>query len=285
MSAIRRDIGLAETARVVDEIGLPSCPLTLAELMHEGLRPAPVIGKAVQIVEKDAELVAVVLQAVNAPLHGLPQKVATIREAIEAIGVSSCANLVAGLLLQRVLLSAGSPWILRFWDETSQLALIIAYLAREIGVARFDEAYAFGLFRHGAVPWMIKRFSGYQAAYDADHADAVASIIVREQSRFGIDHARASAILARGWRLPERLWRAIQLHHVRHVSPEGGAGTMASRMAAVGLLADCFENAHRNPEATPAWMLEEDFAKRALGIGSATLEALRPGVALLLHRP
>jgi len=283
MTAVRKELGIAETARVIDELGVPSCPLVLADLVHETVRPLPDIGKAVQIIAVDAELSRAVLHTVNAPLYGLPRKATTLNEAIEAIGLRSSVSLVAGLTLQRMFQSIGSPWSQQLWNEISQLAVIVAYLARELGVARFEEAHMFGLFRHAGVPLLIKRYAGYRGFLEQAHSEAVADIQRQEQARFGVDHARASAVLARSWRLPERIWCAIQLHHVRDVPAPGRGETPEMRMVAIGALADCLQNAHRRPGATSAWMQDEAYAIRVLGIKAPTLAALRADVALMVE--
>lgn len=268
-----------ETVRIIDELGIPPCPLVLAEAMHEAARPAPELDRISRLLSRDAELSVAVLRAVNSPLHGLRIKVTTMDAVMAAIGVRRCAHLLAGLLLQRTLYATGDP---KSWDATTQLSVVIAYLARELGVADFDEARTFGLFRHCGVPLMTARFAGYRSFFGAAHAEGLRDLAQRERARFGVDHAVAGSVLAKRWRLPESIWRAIRLHHVRDETMAEPSGVVILRLIAVGVLADCLDRRQNLTDGSDVWEKEEAFAYRVLGLRDDDLAPLRSDVALLL---
>ncbi len=286
MTVMQTEIDINETARIIDAVAIPPCPVIIAEVVHEAVRPAPDAQKIVRLISTDPALSTAILQSVNSPLRGLRQKVTTLGAALNVIGLRGCTNLIASLLLHRMLRAMGDSSTLKFWDANVQIGVIIAYLARELGVADFNEAHTFGLFRHCGVPLLMARYPGYRGFIEAAHAAGSPAIAEQERSRFDVDHAAASSVFARAWRLPESIWLPIRLHHVRdnrNISQSSGPAGGALKLVAIAVLADCLDWAHRQAGSSSIWEQEEAFARRVLGVGSDDLEPLRSDVALMLE--
>jgi HD-like signal output (HDOD) protein len=289
------NLELCEATRIVQQLGIPPCPPLLADLIQELAQPQPDRGWVVQLIEQDAELAQALLAAVNSPLCGLRHKVSAVRGALTFGGLKYCANFMAGFMLRRALTVAGRPELEAFWERAAERSFVIAYLARELGVADFDEAHTFGLFRNCGIPLMLLKHPDYGAWLAAEQTQGLLDITGRERARYGIDHALIGGLLARSWCLPMDLWLPVSLHHLRDESaqtdgaqghsggPQGGRSPRC--LIAIGILADCLTRLHRQPRLSEFWEDEQAFALQALGLLPQQLTSLQTDIGLLLEAP
>ena len=281
------DVGMTEATRILREMAIPVCPPVLADLMQEARHVHPDITWIIRLILQDAELSAAVLKSVNSPLYGLRRKIATVRAALDTMGLRWCTNLVAGTLLRRALVSSGAPSMDSYWESLTERGVIIAYLARELGVAEFDDAHTFGLFRDGGAPLMVTKFPDYASWFEVAEVDGVRNITQMERARYGIDHASIGSMLAKTWFLPKYIWLPISLHHLRDeiLVSAYPHDDLTRRLIAIGALADCLSGLHRTPRSSEYWEREQQRAYRALGVQPEQLSSLRADVSLLLESP
>jgi HD-like signal output (HDOD) protein len=280
-------LGLPGTNPGTQHSGIPPCPPLLADLVQETTQPHPDIGWAVRLVERDAELADALLAAINAPLGGVRHRIASVQAAVTFGGLRYCANFVASVMLRRALATPRSAQLDGFWEQAAERALVIAYLARELAVADFDEARTFGLFRDCGIALMMRDHADYAQWRAAAKAQRPHDIADQERARYGIDHALLGALLAKSWCLPKDLWLPVSLHHLRAGPAQtGGARTdPVARLIAVSVLADCMVGAHR--AGGPSGFLDEEqrFALGVLDLRAQDIAALRSDVELLLEAP
>jgi HD-like signal output (HDOD) protein len=278
---------ISEAERIAKDIGIPACPGVLANLAHAAAQDKPDLSHVCRLIARDAELSAAVLKAVNSPLYGSTFKAGTVGEAVNALAPQRCASLVARLMLPRAFTMLGEPALSTFWNSASQLGLMVAYLARELGVADFDDAHTFGVFRDCGAPLMMAKFPGYQELFEATHIDGTQNVSQTERASYGIDHASVGALLATSWGLPKRIWLSISMHHRRSdtATTSNGEAGFALKLVAVGALADCITMSHRTPVASAYWQGEQEYAYRVLGLRPDEADALRADVSLLLESP
>jgi HD-like signal output (HDOD) protein len=274
-----------QAAKIVKPTGIPPCPAVLTAVMREVASNDPNARLVGELIERDAGLGAAILKIANSPLYALRVKVGNVREALATLGLRCCGNLVAGLMLRRAFAASGEPAMAAFWDTASTLSVMVGYLARECGVASLDDAQTFGLFRDCGAPLLMARYSSYGKVYRAAAASGAARITAVEHARFGLDHALVGAFLAKSWGMPEKIFGAIQWHHVRD---EGGANAFPalvrhSRLIAVGALADVLMRSPVAKTMQPSWQYELAFASRTLGLSEVEISALHVDVSLLLQ--
>jgi HD-like signal output (HDOD) protein len=279
--------GSPAAKRGTPQTGIPPCPPLLADLVQETTQPHPDIGWAVRLIERDGDLAAALLAAVNSPLGGVRHRIASVRSAVTFGGVRYCANFVASVMLRRALGAPRSPQLDAFWEQAAERALVIAYLARELAVADFDEARTFGLFRDCGIALMMRDHPDYAQWRAAAKAQRPHDIAEQERARYGVDHALMGALLAKHWCLPKDLWLPVSLHHLRtgEVQASGASGDPVARLIAAGVLADCIVGAHSSSAPRAFLEQEEHFALRVLGVRPQDIAALRSDIELLLAAP
>lgn len=276
----------AAAEQLAKEIGIPPCPAVLAEFMAESNRDEPDMRRLSHLVNKDVALAASVLKTVNSPLYGLGRKARTVQDALTLLGLQEASRLIAGFLLRQAFASLVSPAMYEYWDASSHVALVAAYLARELDAGRRDEVHTFALFRDCGVPAMLARHPEYEAMLDATRSGSDRERIAAERLSYGYDHALVGATLAQTWHLPAQMWHAIRIH--ASFCDPGFLADERSRSAApwiaLGLLAEQLHRIHRGCYEPDAWVEEERFVGAVLGPLGERLEPLANDIAMLMEQ-
>jgi len=270
---------------LVKEIGIPPCPAVLAEFMAESNRDEPDVRRLSHLVNKDVALAAAVLKTVNSPLYGLSRKARTVQDALTLLGLQEAARLIAGFLLRQAFASFDSPAMYEYWDASARTAMVAAYLAREFGVAKLDEAHTFALFRDCGVPVLLARYPEYEKLLSETRGGNERQRIEIERADYGYDHAVVGATLAQNWHLPAEIWHAIRVHP-SYCEPgfRGDAGAQPHVVwVALALLAEQLYRIHRGQYDADEWTAEDDFIAAVLGPVAERLEPLANDIATLME--
>jgi len=271
--------------QLVKEIGIPPCPAVLAEFMAESSRAEPDFRRLSHLINKDVALAASVLKTINSPFYSLSKKARTVQDALALLGLRETSRLIAGLLLRRAFASSESPAMYEFWDASARIAMIAAYLARELAVARLDEAHTFALFRDCGVPVLLARYPEYEALLAETRGENERRRSDMERAQYGFDHALVGATLAQSWHLPEDMWAAIRIHNAYGL-PDFGGGRVDDRtrkLIALALLAEQLHRIHRGSYEQGLWSAEEVFITACFGPLGDRLQALETDIARILE--
>jgi len=284
-NAAATDLVSPATAELIKEIGIPPCPAVLAEFMAEANRDEPDFRRLSHLINKDVALAASVLKSITSPFYGLARKARTVQDALALLGLRETSRLIAGLLLRRAFASSQSPAMYEFWDTSSRVAMIAAYLARELDVMRLDEAHTFALFRDCGVPVLLTRYPEYESLLAMTRCENERRRTEIERSRYGFDHTLVSATLAQTWHLPAELWQAIRVHALydRPDFDREPHFACAAPLIALALLAEQLHRIHRGTYDSAVWASEERFINETLGPVNDSLEPLGNDIARLLE--
>jgi HD-like signal output (HDOD) protein len=281
------EVGMSEARRIGQQIGIPACPPLLADIMHESRQAAPDRSWIMRLILQDAALSAGILKTMNSPMYDRHRPLASIEVALATCSLDYFTQVVAGLLLRRAFAACGDPAVDAFWAFAGERAVVIGHVARELGVAEFEDARTFGLFRDCGVPLMMIRFADYAGWLATSQDGAVPDLIKVERVRYGIDHALAGALLARSWFLPGTVWLPISLHHLRDLDMAAGTpdADRIRQLVAVGVLADSVDASHRMRRMSEYWAREQEYALCVLGVSAQEIGHLSRDAALLLSAP
>lgn len=271
--------------QLIKEIGIPPCPAVLAGFMAESHRDEPDFRRLSHLINKDVALAASVLKTINSPLFGSVRKARTVQDALALLGLRETSRVIAGLLLRRAFASSQSPAMYEFWDTSARTAMIAAYLARELGVARLDEAHTFALFRDSGIPVLLVRFAEYEDLLTLTRNENERRRNAIEQARYGFDHAQVSATLAQSWHLPPDLCHAIRIH-ATYDEPAFALCVRreAGLLIALALLAEQLHRIHRGTYDSSVWVAEETFIADMLGPVHERLEPLAADIGRILEQ-
>ncbi|MGH8667565.1 MAG: HDOD domain-containing protein [Burkholderiales bacterium] len=286
VSEVTTHVTSAAAAELIKEIGIPPCPAVLAEFMAESNHDEPDFRRLSHLINKDVALAASVLKTINSPFYGLTKKARTVQDALALLGLRETSRLIAGLLLRRAFASSQSPAMYEFWDASSRVAMIAAYLARELDVIRLDEAHTFALFRDCGVPVLLTRYPEYESLLAMTRSENERRRSEIERSRYGFDHALVSATLAQTWHLPTDMWQSIRIHNLydRPAFQADPNWARAAPLIAVALLAEQLHRIHRGTYDSSVWATEEAFITEIIGPMNDRLEPLGNDIANLLDQ-
>ncbi len=191
------------------DFAFPPRPTSLVNIQQELSKPDPRLGYITEQITADITLSAAVLKIVNSPYYGLTNKVSSIMEAANLIGINRIQHLVmAETVKNSIRLPAGLE---DFWEEISKSAVMGATMSKHLG---FDAnlSYLMGLFHDTGVPLMAAKYPDYVDSLRQFHNETEELCEV-EKRNFNMCHAMLGGLLARSWFLPAPLIEAIRLHH------------------------------------------------------------------------
>lgn len=169
-------------------------------------------GPIVEAVESDVALVTAVLRLANGANGG--GRAASVRAAIDALGSDRVEQLAREA--QTFDFFERSPgWDLmpeRFRLHAIATQAAADRIARELRVDDRDELLTAALLHDIGKLVLVRAYPAYP---DEIHGDARSpgERVHRERRELGVDHGVVGGVLARRWRLPDRLATAIERHH------------------------------------------------------------------------
>ncbi|MEX2252666.1 MAG: HDOD domain-containing protein [Thermoleophilaceae bacterium] len=223
------------------------------------------ITEVVAAVESDVALVIAVLRLANRAQTREREKVAGVPRAVEALGAEGVAALA-----QRAptfdFFERAPGWDLapeRFRLHAVATQSAADRIARETGFAERDELLISALLHDIGKLVLVHAYPGYPGQVHGD-ARTPEDRLRQERRELGVDHALVGGVLARRWRLPDRLAAVIERHHAEDAPEEALMVRLADMLAhythgeAVdpGALLEAARGAGLSPEALRAVMYE-----------------------------
>lgn len=280
------DVNLAEKEleRSALAVSIPSCPRVLLDLAAETKKDDPDLRRIEALVSKDMGLLATLLKTVNSPFYGLPTKVGTVRQAIQVIGLSMLSRTVTGVVLKKALSGDNQAGMDAFWDASAKVAMIAAFIARQLPGVNKEEAYTFGLFQNCGIPILLQRFPDYENTLARAEADRESRHTEVEEAAHGTDHATMGYLLTKSWNLPADLSQAIRYHHDYALVSEAKAqlSTQSRNLVAIGLAASHAMNVHAGISDSVEWAKGGHYALAHLGLSQDEFDEILSDLTLML---
>ena len=156
------EIQTDEAEKIIKSIAIPPRPAVILKVMEERNRPEPDLGRVARLIGGDVGLSAAMMKTVNSPFYGLRNKVGSVQHAVSMLGLSSVTNVATALSLRSSLAGSKAVPMERFWDTSSQIAMISAHAASSLPGVSQEQAYTFGLFRDCGIPVLMQKFPDYK---------------------------------------------------------------------------------------------------------------------------
>lgn len=261
-------------AVLMSGVVLPPYPALLTELDHLMARDDFELPRLVELVGRDPSLTAALLRVANSPVFGLRQSVSGLLQAISVLGLARARAVLTSAVLREVLREYGAPALVQtLWRRFSEIGELATSLASHSSLlkTRADLAYTTGMF-HGTGSFiLIKRFPRETSVLAHAEADFEATI-AQLDAELGTDHAAIGAMVARGWRLPPEVVKAIAQQH--QSLPASGAADPGNRLTYLLRLAIAL---HDGVAQSADWPVVLAAADEFLGLDQAALDAALEG--------
>lgn len=182
----------------------------------------------------DPVLCARVLRLANSPFYGGRRTVASIEDAVSAVGMQALGTLLVASGVSAAFVEVPGVHLRDYWLHAAVAAAAARTLARRVG-ADGEAAYLAGLLHEGGHLILCQAFAeaarGAFGQQLARHGQALADA---EQAVFGASHPQISAMWCRSLQLPDAVTDAVA-HYL--APPEGEPGRLASILHLAGTLA------------------------------------------------
>ena len=208
-----QDLTEEQIKNALQGISVPPQPQIMVDLQMEQVMPDPDPKTIARLISQDPGLSGSLLKIVNSPFFGLANRISSIQQAVNLLGVTRVINIINAQSIRGEMTDENIVNLNRFWDSAQDVAMTCMTLAKQIGCVEPDEAYALGLFHNCGIPLMLKRFPDYMQVMEASYASADSRIVDVENQRLNTNHAVIGYFTAKSWLLPRHLCEAIASHH------------------------------------------------------------------------
>jgi HD-like signal output (HDOD) protein len=214
---------------------------------------------------------------VNSPFYGLRTRASSVAQAISLLGLNNVERLVTGLLLREAFSGAAGKAMEDFWEASSRMAQITAWLAPRVKIVNHDEAYTFALFRDCGMAALLGTFKNYKPVMYGAATAHPQDMLATEQQQFGVDHVALGYRMATNWLLPDATCDAVRHHH-HHEGLMNGAidiPELSVGLISVALAAEWIYTMHTDGKECQGWNNAGDFVLAKLGITASQLETFQ----------
>lgn len=194
-------------------ISIPPQPQIMVDLQMEQMNPNCSVEAITKLISQDIGLSGSILKTVNSSFFGLKNKIASIHQAINLLGIKSVVNIVNALSIRGSLSDEAIVSLARFWDTAMDIANTCTSIAKQIGYHSPDDAYTIGLFHNCGTVLMLQRFENYTDVIEKAYAQHNQRIIDIENELLNTNHAVVGFYVAKSWKLPITLCETIAEHH------------------------------------------------------------------------
>ena len=198
---------------ILKGIHIPPQPQIMVDLQMEQAMPNSSLARIGELISQDVGLSGKILKTVNAASFGLANRITSIKQAVNILGVNSVVNLVNALSIRGELSNEDIVALGNFWDNAMEIAEACAAIAKQIGYNSPDEAYSLGLFHNCGVPLLMMRFDHYLEVIKQSYEEKEKIITDCENELVQTNHAVVGYYVAKAWNLPNYICEAIHEHH------------------------------------------------------------------------
>lgn len=190
---------------------LPHVALKVAQLAND---EKSTMHDFEEVIKLDPVLVTRLLRLVNSPYFGLVQKVESISKAVVFCGMKQLRNLVAVEALRNMFQGNDDGFSReRLWLHSATVAILAEMIAKRIFGLEGEDVFLAGII-HDIGLVAEDQVAGDQLRAVSKAVQQGKGMLTQcEQEIIGTNHCEVGAMLARDWKLPEEVLKAIKLHH------------------------------------------------------------------------
>ncbi|WP_157669566.1 HDOD domain-containing protein [Chitinibacter sp. GC72] len=276
----------SECEQLVKNLVIPPRPEILVAIREAQLAEEPDFPYIASLINSDLALSMAMLKTVNSPFFQLTQKITSIDQAMQLLGLRNICNLLEGQLLRQTLsgeiAAEHEARMSYFWETSVQIAMISAQIASNVHGISAEEAYTFGLFRNSGKAIMAARFDTYMDTMTQGERMSRQEYIALENTRHQSSHHVVGYLLSRTWYLPESMQLAILNHNDLKLFEQAMHGDWhhICTLIAIASLAEHILKMHVHQFEHPEWRRIEPLLLNHLALKLEEFEDMVDKVSL-----
>jgi HD-like signal output (HDOD) protein len=254
---------------LVKGLHIPAQPIVLQQLMILAAQEQSDIIEAAEIIEKDVELSALVLKAINSPIFGFNKRIEGIKRAVILLGFNPVLNIAMTCLLKGCFEGDACISLDRFWDESLESAIKCQLICKILNAdVSPDEMYALGLFHDCGIAAMALNYKLYDVTLKKANLSTDVNFTEVETQIHGTDHASVGFCIASSWGLSNNIYD-ITLHHHFPKFLSFCSDAKQRTMYSILKIATNIISLLRNNKNEASWELEKEKIFNELSIDEA----------------
>ncbi|MEN2985953.1 MAG: HDOD domain-containing protein [Thermodesulfovibrionaceae bacterium] len=197
---------------ILKTVDIPSLPPIAVKVMNLIQDDYASLRQLEEIISRDQGFATRLLRIANSPYYGRDRKIEDIPQAILLIGFETLKSLVIATSLRDLHRKFGA-FEQRLWEHSLGVALCSSLLAMATHLSTPDEALVCGLIHdigktviNNSIPELYIQV--YEKIYEEKR-----DIVNIEDEVLGFNHALIGRLIAKKWKLPEKLEVVIAYHH------------------------------------------------------------------------
>jgi len=209
---------LIDIEKDLNEIAnLPTISVIASKLLDMLVNDNIAMGSISELMQHDPAITAKVLKIVNSAYYGLRKEIDTLKMALVLLGINEITNIVMSLSLFRGF-SLDDKSVSEFnrelfWEHSSITAYFSQFLGRQMGMKLHGEEFTAGLIHDIGKIILDQYYSeDFSTIVNLSNEHSIRNVEA-EKAIIGITHADIGALIARKWKLPEKLAVVIKYHH------------------------------------------------------------------------
>ncbi|MGQ9818382.1 MAG: HDOD domain-containing protein [Candidatus Kapaibacteriales bacterium] len=195
---------------------LPSLPEIYIQIENETNKPDFSLQKIANLISKDPNLTAKILQIVNSALFGLQREITNINFALSYLGINVIKSLVFYIQLfsSFKVTSENRKYLEKIWHHSMVVASTTFHLAQKYLSNQFeiDSAYTAGVL-HDIGKFVLLSTFTYPQNVQLLTEQKYISEIEAEKELYGCTHSEIGAYLLGLWGFPHIIVEAVAFHH------------------------------------------------------------------------
>jgi len=270
---------------ILQGIRIPPQPQILVDLQMEQLMPDPDIQAISRLIRQDVGLAGTILKVVNSPFYGLRNRITSVDQAVNLIGLNGVINIINGVSIKSQMSDETIVNMNRFWDTATDISQVATQIAKQVGYPNPDLAYLLGLFHNCGIPLLMGRFANYLEVMEQSYAhDPQQRVIDIENQQLNTNHAVIGYYTAKSWKLPKLLCEVIAEHHnvLRYFNASNHKDSELKTLLAILKMAEYICGNYRilgKQDEDYEWQVIGDEVLAYLGLGEYDLEQMEMNFA------
>ncbi|MGB1090589.1 MAG: HDOD domain-containing protein [Oceanobacter sp.] len=275
-----KELSDEQIQKILQGIKVPPQPQILVDLQMEQAMPDPDIKRISDLIGQDVGLAGTILKVVNSPFYGLKNRISSVLQAVNLIGLSGVVNLINGLSIRGQMSDETIQNMNRFWDTANDIAQVSTLVAKQVGYPNPENAYLIGLFHNCGIPLLMQRFDNFNEVMERSYREPERRVVDIENEMLNTNHAVVGYYTAKSWNLPKLFCDVIAEHHsaARYFCPENDRDSELKTLLAILKLAEHLCGNYKilgQQDQDIEWVQIEDELMTYLGLGSYDVEQLQ----------
>lgn len=224
----RTDLYMSHNTALLEKIveqleKLPEVPHTALQVNQMLENPDTDAHDLAKVITQDPALTSKVLKLCNSSKYGFSRKIATISEAVSALGYKELKNLIFTVLSHGLLNRPLEGYGLEkgdLWENAVTCGSFARYIAKKVGFKDVELAFIAALLRDIGKIGLQNYLMGNTQNIENNVREGRYPFSQAEDAVLGASHTSVGSSVAQRWNLPESLQQSIAWHHQPSLMPD-----------------------------------------------------------------